>query len=338
MIGRIIKIGDLDPASIAEAIAGKQDALIFDSAPTLGSENPVTSHGVARALQDTQYQLSFDDSPREGSRNPVTSAGIKAAIDGKQDTLVFDGTPVSGSTHPVTSGGVHAALTQKQNRLYFDSEPTRGSNNVLTSGSVYDALKNMDISVAMDDVPTENSDHVVSSGGIFLALSGKQDKIWRTTVSLTATWTGSDPYAQVITIPNTTEYSMVELQPGIQAIRSFKQAGVDAMWVENDNGVLTVYALGAAPSSAMEIQCVIMEVGNSGSASEETTIPIDDTLSPTSRNPVQNRVIYDALQDRETIDNKVTAISAISTDSDYPSAKAVWELFSSIVDGDSRNY
>ena len=42
---------------------------------------------------------------------------------------------------------------------------------------------------------------------------------------------------------------MVELQPDIQAIRSFKQAGVDAMWVENDNGVLTVYALGAAPSS-----------------------------------------------------------------------------------------
>ena len=31
-------------------------------------------------------------------------------------------------------------------------------------------------------------------------------------------------------------------------------------------------------------------------------------------------------------------ISAISTDNDYPSAKAVWELFSSIVDGDSRNY
>jgi hypothetical protein len=338
MIGRIIKIGDLDPASIAEAIAGKQDALIFDSAPTLGSENPVTSDGVARALQDTQYQLSFDDSPREGSRNPVTSAGIKAAIDGKQDALIFDGTPVSGSTHPVTSGGVHAALGQKQNRLYFDSEPTRGSNNVLTSGSVYDALKNMDITVAMDDVPTENSDHVVSSGGIFLALTGKQDKIWRTTVSLTSAWTGSDPYAQVITIPNTTEYSMVELQPSIAAIRSFKQAGVDAMWVENDNGVLTVYALGAAPSSAMELQCVIMEVGNSGSASVEPALPIDDALSRTSRNPVQNRVIYDALQDKENIDNKVTTISAISTDNDYPSAKAVWELFSSIVDGDSRNY
>jgi hypothetical protein len=142
----------------------------------------------------------------------------------------------------------------------------------------------------------------------------------------------------VITIPNTTEYSMVELQPDIQAIRSFKQAGVDAMWVENDNGVLTVYALGAAPTAAMEIQCVIMEVGNSASASVEPALPIDDALSRTSRNPVQNRVIYDALQDRETIDNKVTAISAISTDSDYPSAKAVWDLFSSIVDGDSRNY
>ena len=338
MIGRIFTFGDMDPASIAEAIAGKQDLLQFDLVPTEGRSNPVTANGIAQAISGKQDAMSFDSSPRVGSNNPVTSDGIKAAIDGKQDVMIFDGSPISGSSHPITSGAVYAALSDKQSRLYFDDEPVRGSNNVLTSGAIYDALKSIYISFDIDDEPTQNSENPVSSGGVYLALAGKQDKIWRTTVSLTVNWTGSNPYAQVITIPNTTEHSMVELQPGIAAIQSFKQAGVDAMWVENDNGVLTVYTLGAAPTTAMEIQCIIIEVGNSSSASEETTFSIDDALSPTSRNPVQNKVIYDALQDRESIDNKVTTITAISTDNDYPSAKAVWELFSSIADGDSRNY
>lgn len=338
MIGRIFTFGDLDPASIAEAIAGKQDLLHFDRSPVAGSNNPVTSDGIATAIAGKQDTLTLDERPTARSRNPVTSGGIRSAIDEKQDALVFDGSPVSGSSHPITSGGVYAALADKQNRLFFDDEPTRGSNNVLTSGAVYDALRNVDISVEVDDEPTQNSRHAVMSGGVYLALSGKQDKIWRTTVSLTATWNGSNPYSQVITIPNTTQYSMVELQPSIAAIRGFKQAGVDAMWVENDNGVLTVYTLGAVPTTAMEIQCIITEVGNTSSVSEEPAIAVDGALSPTSQNPVQNRAIYAALQEKESTDNKVTTINAISTDNDYPSAKAVWELFSSIVDGDTRNY
>lgn len=338
MIGRIFTFGDLDPASIMEAIAGKQDILFFDTTPTPGSGNPVTSDGVARAVSDKQAALTFDDAPAAGSPNPVTSAGIKAAMDGKQDTLTFDGSPVPGSSHPITSGGVHAALADKQNRLYFDSEPTRGSNNILTSGAVYDALQGADVSIEMDDAPTPDSNHAVSSGGVYLALSGKQDRIWRTTVNLTASWTGTNPYSQVIVIPKTTRNSMVELQPGLTAIQGFKQAGVDAMWVENDGGVLTVYALGAAPSSAMEIQCVITEVGGTSSAGGETVIPVDSTLSPTSRNPVQNRAIYAALEDKETTVNKITQISALSSDNEYPSARAVWNLFSAIVDGDGRTY
>ena len=338
MIGRIFTFGDMDPASIAEAIAGKQDILHFDNVPTEGSGNPVTSDGVARALAGKQSELTFDSVPTAGSRNPVTSAGIRAAIDGKQDALIFDGAPVSGSSRPITSGGVFAALSDKQNRLFFDSVPTRGSNNILTSAAVYEALRNADVSVDVDEVPTADSQNPVMSGGVYLALSGKQDRIWRTTISLTADWTGSDPYAQVITIPNTTQYSMVELQPDIAAIQSFKQNGVDAMWVENDNGVLTVYTLGAAPTTAMEIQCVVTEVGNASSAGDDAVISVDDVISPTSRNPVQNRAIYAALQAREASANKVTAISAASTDDQYPSAKAVWELFSAIADGDSRNY
>ena len=41
---------------------------------------------------------------------------------------------------------------------------------------------------------------------------------------------------------------------------------------------------------------------------------------------------------KEDKTNKVTSISASSTDTQYPSAKAVWNLFNSIVNGDEVNY
>lgn len=57
-----------------------------------------------------QSALTFDSSPTSGSTNPVTSGGVKTALDRKQNTLTFDSTPISGSTNPVTSGGVFSAL------------------------------------------------------------------------------------------------------------------------------------------------------------------------------------------------------------------------------------
>ena len=36
--------------------------------------------------------------------------------------------------------------------------------------------------------------------------------------------------------------------------------GVIAIWIENDNGVLTAYALGAQPSSALTVQYIRSEV------------------------------------------------------------------------------
>ena len=36
--------------------------------------------------------------------------------------------------------------------------------------------------------------------------------------------------------------------------------GVTALTVENNAGILTAYALGAAPSAAMTVQCTLTEV------------------------------------------------------------------------------
>lgn len=70
--------GRVDAAETA--LAGKQDTLTFDSAPTEDSTNPVTSGGVFTALDGKQDVLTFDTEPTEDSDNPVTSGGVFAAL------------------------------------------------------------------------------------------------------------------------------------------------------------------------------------------------------------------------------------------------------------------
>lgn len=75
-----------------------------------------------------------------------------------------------------------------------------------------------------------------------------------------ASWTGNDPYTQAISIAGVTAQSKVDLQPDATVLAAMMDAGVNAMYVENNNGVLTAYALGAAPTTDLTVQATITEV------------------------------------------------------------------------------
>jgi len=94
----------------------KQNSLTFDSTPTAGSNNPVTSAGIKAYVDNATPTITMDDTPTSGSNNPVKSSGIYNALQGKQSTLTFDSTPTASSTNPVTSGGVKSALDLKANQ------------------------------------------------------------------------------------------------------------------------------------------------------------------------------------------------------------------------------
>lgn len=130
-------------------LAGKQDVLTFDNAPTQNSDNPVKSGGVYTALRDklgkiddgvyvstqsggridfyasgTQYVLLLAPIPNATTTdNGLMSAGdhsklaalptnadLAMALAGKQDTLTFDSVPTQNSDNPVTSGGLYVVL------------------------------------------------------------------------------------------------------------------------------------------------------------------------------------------------------------------------------------
>lgn len=60
--------------AINEVLAEKQDKLTFDTTPTLGSTNPVTSDGIQKAL--TGLSITMDSIPTQNSNNAVSSSGL----------------------------------------------------------------------------------------------------------------------------------------------------------------------------------------------------------------------------------------------------------------------
>jgi hypothetical protein len=78
---------------------------------------------------------------------------------------------------------------------------------------------------------------------------------------LAANWIGdSSPYSQVVTIESVTEYSQVDLTPSIEQLVIFYEKDLGFV-TENEDGVVTVYAIGQKPENDYTIQVTITEVG-----------------------------------------------------------------------------
>lgn len=78
---------------------------------------------------------------------------------------------------------------------------------------------------------------------------------------LSANWVGdTSPYSQVVHIDGVTEYSQVDLTPSIEQLVIFYEKDLGFV-TENEDGVVTVYAIGQKPENDYTIQVTITEVG-----------------------------------------------------------------------------
>ena len=73
-------------------------------------------------------------------------------------------------------------------------------------------------------------------------------------------WAGTEsPYSQIVEVEGATEYSKVDLQPSVEQLEIFHDKDV-AFLTENEDGVITVFAVGDKPTMDYTIQATIMEV------------------------------------------------------------------------------
>lgn len=177
-----VEVADTD--SLTEVLidleSNKQDTLTFDSTPTSGSSNPVTSDGIYQALQNVD--IDVDSALSTTSENPVQNKVITSALNKKVSTYTdaptkWDTTPTQNSTKPITSGGVYDAL-----------QGVAANDNFIGTITEWEALtdsekeqyRTVDLTddfngATIDAVPTENSANAVSSGGVYTEMQTKMD-------------------------------------------------------------------------------------------------------------------------------------------------------------------
>ena len=77
---------------------------------------------------------------------------------------------------------------------------------------------------------------------------------------LAANWVGdASPYSQVVTIPGITNYSQVDLTPSVEQLAIFHDKDLTFV-AENEDSVVTVYAIGDKPLNDYTMQATIKEV------------------------------------------------------------------------------
>lgn len=80
-------------------------------------------------------------------------------------------------------------------------------------------------------------------------------------IALSAAWSGAGPYYQTVTVSGAavTANSKIDIQLTAAQIAALVSDGTTSLLIENNNGTLTAWATGTAPTSAMTVQCTAEE-------------------------------------------------------------------------------
>lgn len=265
-----------------------------DATPTSGSGNLITSGGVQAAIasattaikaaSDLANYYTKSQTYTQAEVNAMVSAIPKFAIEVVQtlpvedisDTTVYLVPSSSGETQNLYDEYIH--VSNKWEKLGTQTVDLTGyATEAWVTTQLGSYLKTTDIAawakaatkptytkseVGLGNVDnTSDADKPISTAQQ-VALDGKQPNVKLGTIALSGTWSGSGPYTKTVTVTGATvtANSKVDLQPAATALNTLISAGVTALWVENNSGTLTAYALGAAPSAGGTVQCTVTEV------------------------------------------------------------------------------
>ena len=90
----------------------------------------------------------------------------------------------------------------------------------------------------------------------------------KTSISLAAaSWTGTaSPYTQSVTISGGTAASQVDIQANATVIQQMMNDGTNAIYIANNNGTFTAYAVGEKPTANLIVQLTVYDVIMGGGA------------------------------------------------------------------------
>ena len=256
--------------------------------------------------------LSISKSTVESDKNKVTSLSASSTdIQYPSAKCVYDN------------------LQTKQDTLTFDSTPTEGSSNPVTSDGIYDAIE-----TAKGTIPTKTSD-LINDGSD--GTSSYQEVNERVTTISSASTNNEYPTAKAV-YDALSEVAPVVIYTGVcdYAMGSV----VQTVALNNGKTYVDVIAdIEANKTVILRIEDLYMDVYDfvyTGKQNLYNEPPLSNdiaysfTYDKADDNKCLKILVSNSIQiqkwiDAEVTDNKVTSLSASSTNTQYPSAKCVYD-------------
>lgn len=149
---------------------------------------------------------------------------------------------------------------KRWNGIDFDTLNLSSNNVLMDSGVSVESAVNGKPDV--NDTTTSSS-NVWSSQKTSNAITNITTRLASITLASTS-WTGSStgPYTQTVTISGETITSKtkVDIQPDSTVLTVMSSDGIYGMYIQNNNGTLTAYSVGAKPTSNLTVQVSLEEV------------------------------------------------------------------------------
>lgn len=203
---------------------------------TSDADKPVSTK-QQEALNNKQAKITASGILKSDGSGGVTAAAAgtdyatPASLPKPSDTApVMDGTAAAGTLATYARGDhKHPADTSRQAKI--------------TASGVLKGDGNGGVSAA-----TKGTDYSGPTAKLSLTLAA-------------ASWTGSaSPYTQGVTITGGTATSQADIQADATAIQQMLDDGTNAIYIANNNGTFTAYAVGEKPTADLIVQVTVYEV------------------------------------------------------------------------------
>lgn len=203
---------------------------------TSDADKPVSTK-QQEALNNKQAKITASGILKSDGSGGVTAAAAgtdyatPASLPKPSDTApVMDGTAAAGTLATYARGDhKHPADTSRQAKI--------------TASGVLKGDGNGGVSAA-----TKGTDYSGPTAKLSLTLAA-------------ASWTGSaSPYTQGVTITGGTATSQADIQADATAIQQMMDDGTNAIYIANNNGTFTAYAVGEKPTADLSVQVTVYEV------------------------------------------------------------------------------
>ena len=203
----------------------------------------------------------------------VTFVGSNVTIttDATNDKVTFavaDGTTsakgVVQLTNSTSSTSTTTAATPSSVKSAYDLANTAKTNAATAQAKADESYALADLAANMiyvgPDMPTDQNIKVwINTTEEGTGVIPVVPRVATITLSKSA-WVGTaEPYSQAVSIPTVTTSTKIDLQPTAQQIVSLNDADI-ALIAQNDNGAVTIYALGGKPSVDYTMQVLLTEV------------------------------------------------------------------------------